>query len=475
MVSSAETNSRNQPYVDSAQARVARELAGHIGRIVEARDTPASLRFLARVALAYRNDPWDALQDDYRDGLADDVAVLAHVIRLVESERANCAAMPAASAELFQEAAGFLTNVELPELSKILDRYLVVPSRQNTEWTDETLGRLRRSLAEGLKRLGLGGNRWIDWLCYLPQLEEIDSVPIVALFGRTSSGKTTLAARLLRALSPEYARIADLLSVSSTAHTTTSPLILDFQARCSFPRWRAVGPAVNEAGGLARGEETRSADGRLAELIAQGSRLGVAWIHVVLPGLASQSLRIADLPGTRGYLPGPWGQVASNLLCGADAVLLPMDRRQFRDDEATDLLEVAKLDRSPRMALSLRWVPKEVNPSQAETFRERILDAIVRAQGLDRRARPLRRMVAMSIVEIAARDNTNDDLQALIKWLASVKVIRPRPVTYQSLVRLTSRHPTGRSAKERRKTARTALAALGLFRAWSSVALMETT
>ncbi len=380
--------------------------------------------------------------------------------------------MPAASAELFQEAAGFLADVQLPELAKLLDRYLVLPSRQNAEWADETLGRLRRSLADGLKRLRLGGNRWIDWLCYLPPLEEIDPVPVVALFGRTSSGKTTLAARLLRALSPEYARIAGLLSVSSAAHTTTSPLILDFQAHCSFPRWRAVGPAVNEAGGLSRGEEIRSADGRLAELIVQGSRLGVAWIHVVLPGLASQALRIADLPGTHGYLPGPWGRVASNLLCGADAVLLPMDRRQFRDEEAGDLLDVANLERSPRIALSLRWVPKGIGASQ-EAFRERMLDAIARAQDLDRRARPLRRIATMPILEITGRENVSDDLRALIKWLMSVKVIRPRPVTYQSLVRLTSGRPSGRSAKERRKTARSALAALGLLRAWSSVALMD--
>jgi len=434
------------------------------------------------LALAYLNEPWDAISDARSAGLEDDLVVLGHVASVVVEMN---------SADETGESMGRVRNAlkdafkkrrRYPELGHILEVSLsgwteCVDFRR---YSEKAVARLREVVVQNLNSLGWDGEKWVDWLAATPPAFNDSNCTTVALFGRTSSGKTTLARRFVAELATNRSRLSELLATCPRSHTTRIPLVLDFRPDEGTAWWQAAGPSLNSGGIVAHDASVVGNEEVLRRCSGRSADSGAAWLAISVPAPSSDNLRILDLPGTQGFAAGPWHRTGEHLLAGSDAAILPMDRRFFRDEEFTDLVTVLQALPARHVALALYWVDPALNPTTPDRFlSERIGQALApgSARGglsdeeLDRICGMLDEL---SVFTVAATPGEQDDFPALLSWCANGEHWNPGPLTYAQLeTRAQWQISYGTSVPVDVRQARLAMVSLGLLRAWMACQLTE--
>ena len=450
-----------------------REAADALGALLDAMacfeldEEDDAVRGLARVGLAYRHEPWDGLEDERPGGLDDDLVVLATVARRCITALGQLGlwsedTLPAGQRRAVQGAFDLAVSVErrYPDIADCASRHLAVgPGRPFEEQAEAGVARLRDELAQRLDEAGIDGGRWADWLAVVPPAPRGER-RVIGLFGRTSAGKTTLLRRLLVEAAPGWRPLADLLGISPRAHTTRVPLVLDLEAGDTEAWWCATGPGGNR-GGTFRGDPGQAKGWRELESLLAGASAGqrYGWIRLTVPTRLERPMRLVDLPGTHGFAPGPWRHVPQRLIDGMDALVLPMDRRQFRREEKADCLAVLRAAPSRPVALSLRAAPLGAAVLAAEDFRDRRL-----AQVLADEPEAVARLATVPVFEVSRHDGAGDGAAALLRWCTDVPALAPAPPDYEALQRA--------AWDEGDAAARAVLARLGLLRAWMSCLLL---
>lgn len=376
------------------------------------------------VARAYLADPWDAIPDDLPNGLDDDLLVLGVAAREVGLP------LPA-------ELEARLRDIARRESG--LARRATSILRRNAD-LEAAVASLRADATTVGAKLGWS-ERDVDGATVAPPAPSTDALTVV-VYGRTSCGKTTLVCRLIRELAPAAERVANLLRTSPGAHTTRAPLVLDFVAGPSEM-------ALRWGGAHGAGRHTEP----LSRLSGEWFPDDAAWAHVVLPG-SSRRLRLVDLPGTHGHGAGAWSFSAQHGLLHADAVVLPMDRRQFRAEELSSLREALAVEPERHLALALRRGPERGDGA-----------AFVERRILDHAFKPdeIKRIRAMPVFEIARRPDWDDEATSLVAWLASLGPNRDKR-TYDTLRAAAQLDVEGKPPTRARK-ARDLMMLLGLMRA----------
>lgn len=406
-------------------------------------------RLIARVAAAYRNDPWDAIRDSRPGGLEDDLVVLAEAAR-----RAGVA--PRDDLRDALDVAHLLSV--RPWISAALRIAFAPPEGALDAHRRERVTELSSALAICLDQLGFDGQRSAEWLAVAPATAEPAPGPTVGLYGRTSSGKTTLMRRVLERLAPRYANLLEHLRSDSRAHTTRIPFVFDFRPELAGYYWSGSAPGLDLRGALRPGEVENEAD-LVEHFVADGGPVA-GWVVLTLPSDGGRPLRLVDMPGTHGFLSGPWGRISESLGEGFDALVLPMDRRFFRSEERANLESALSLDPPRGVAVTLRWV----DPTAGAMSPERFLSERI-AQGME--GSPVAERAGRIVVfEIARTADSEDQIGDLVEWVLARPRVARRSATYDEIEE---------RALDGEPAALEALAYLGLLRAWTSINAADET
>lgn len=450
----------------------------HSLRRVVVNDNNSSCCGLARVALNFLNDPWN------HSGLSKDDLEIGRLVVLWAVARAFQTRMP--SEFVFRELPSS-SQLEAQDLYYGLEtNFLCLPPEGQlfTERAKRVVDDIRTSVSHQLKRLGFGKEQWVDWLSVaLPMPHDTDGLT-VELFGRTSSGKTTVVRRLVEHLCPEWNLLVAKLAESPSAHTTRIPVILDLGPTAEHGWWFGSGSDRNVGGYIRPAPLQISHRDDFEAALAKGHEKTFRWVRFILPSkLAKKPIRVVDLPGTHGFDSGAWARKSLSWLFGADAIVLPVDRRYFRCEERTDLWHAMRWIPVHNIAFAVRWVSPEASRMTCSEFVDsRVLQAMEPnfpevTKGKNGTGALLRLLRQIKTFEVSRRTDSNrDEIPQLAEWILSQTNSPSKKPTHSMLSALASGGAAHMKEKyhgsagilEAARIARIALHRIGLLRAWTN-------
>jgi len=402
------------------------ELDSHLRKFRKNAPDPVC-SFYSLFASCYLHDSTDAVHDDLPGGYEDDFYVLHFVADRINLQQCNTETTRvkpfSRSKDQRAEASerpehGLGANRDY--LLEWLDRLIVLTSPKNLDIHLKSFEGIAKGVLTRYLRKVLPGSEYHS-LVHHPSVMDTDA-PLIGLFGRTSCGKTTLMRRMIQELSPAYTWVGDLLETTVEAHTTKIPFIIDFH-KSSTAAWYYEGLEGRHDGKL--NGKRRS---RIRNICQNANAQSGFWFLIQLP--AEHNLRVFDLPGLYGFESGPWAERASAVASRLDALVLPMDRRQVREEEKQTLVEALLHYPHTRCALSLWKVPDTSELASRRKFlEEKIyswLPLSANVVGNDSCRLLWNRIQRMKMYSISKHTSGKDDMGSLIEWLFSIRPWKQR-------------------------------------------------
>jgi len=429
---------------------------------------------LSRIGESYYFDPWDARRDDLAGGYEDDLLVALHIFlgivhgnpEVQKAENARISDFDSANLENYHK-----TYIKLgekyPELKKLADRYLAF-SKENADDPDDYVERTYNSLLKVGKRLlnslrtNFGG--YLEWLVRSPALPLDKKTPCIGLFGPTSAGKTTLARRIVTAIScPRYSQY---LPTHAGSHTTRIPAVIDFATGISGGKWMVMTNRERTGGTLPEKNSNGFISDLKAKVVAPDEEPFSGYFRLILPTSLGYSLRLIDLPGTHGYDPGPWAMRAKVISSGLDAVIVPGDRRYCKPETIEIVDGCLRSFPRKRVCMTLRYVHESASPASLKWYKHDRLGHNLQLKHKTRdmafRKRYLRSLKAMPIFSFSKEEEVHDEMSGLMEWIAHIRPKRDRPPDYHTLEKIQNIH-RGKEVKVKQL-----LACIGIMRALES-------